>query len=160
MSENMFEIVIVNQRAREYYSQIGTFHKGDAGLDLYCPDDIVIPAGETVLVDLGVAVARKVFSWCPYTRFRKRAPYFLVPRSSVSKTPLMMHNSIGVIDAGYNGTLKVAFRNTGYKEYVIKSGQRLVQLIALNIGGGVRHTLVEKLSDTTRGEGGFGSTGV
>ena len=84
--------------------------------------------------------------------------YMLVPRSSISKTPLRMANSIGIIDAGYRGEIMAAVDNRGDKDYMIVPGQRLFQIVhptlcPFNVG------VVDKLSETDRGDGGFGSTG-
>ena len=78
----------LNEAAREIYSDHGHFHEGDAGLDLYILENITIEPGETKAIHLGVA--------CEPEDGRA---YFMIPRSSISKTPLRMANSIGLIDA-------------------------------------------------------------
>ena len=84
--------------------------------------------------------------------------YMLVPRSSISKTPLRMANSIGIIDAGYRGEIMAAVDNIKTEDYTVKPNQRLFQLVAMN-GAPITFEIVDELSDSTRGEGGFGSTG-
>lgn len=82
------------------------------------------------------------------------------PRSSISKTPHILSNSVGVIDSGYRGEIKVRFRNLSDKEHLEYSfGDRIAQLIIIPYP---RITFVEseQLSDTARGTGGFGSTGA
>ena len=125
-------------------------HDGDSGLDLYCPDQIIIKSGETHLIKMGIA--------CEMTDEYLPISYMLVPRSSISKTPLRMANSIGIIDAGYRGEIMAAVDNRGDKDYMVVPGQRLFQIVhptlcPFNVG------VVNKLSETDRGDGGFGSTG-
>ena len=83
--------------ARELYINHGHFHVGDAGLDLYVLENQIFLKGETKLIKLGIS--------CEPENGRA---YFLLPRSSISKTPLRLANSIGLIDAGYRGNLKAA----------------------------------------------------
>ncbi|SCO72758.1 deoxyuridine 5'-triphosphate nucleotidohydrolase, putative [Plasmodium vivax] len=83
--------------------------------------------------------------------------YLLFPRSSISKTPLRLANSIGLIDAGYRGELIAALDNTSEEEYLIKKNDKLVQLVSFT-GEPLSFELVDELDETSRGEGGFGST--
>jgi dUTP pyrophosphatase len=69
-----------------------------------------------------------------------------------------MHNSIGLIDSGYLGNLKVPFHNTSTEPFFVERGKRYVQLVNGDLSP-VSFKLVEEHRDTTRGEGGFGSTG-
>lgn len=129
------------------YEKHGHFHAGDAGLDLYVLEDIKINAGETLPIKLGVA--------CEPEDGRA---YFLMPRSSISKTPLRLANSIGLIDGGYRGELMAMCDNIKSDSYTVEKGQRLFQIVACDCSP-ITYELVEDLSDTTRGTGGFGSTG-
>jgi len=78
------------------------------------------------------------------------------PRSSVSKKDLLLCNSVGCIDESYRGEIKVRFKKLGDREY--DCGDRIAQLMVIPIPKIVFEE-VEELSDTVRGEGGFGSTG-
>jgi len=84
--------------------------------------------------------------------------YMLVPRSSISKTPLRMANSIGIIDAGYRGEIMAAVDNTSDKDYMVVPGQRLFQIVHPTLYP-FNVAVVDELSETERGDGGFGSTG-
>jgi dUTP pyrophosphatase len=137
----------LNETAREVYSDHGHFHEGDAGLDLYVLEDITIEPGETKAIKLGVA--------CEPEDGRA---YFLMPRSSISKTPLRLANSIGLIDGGYRGELMAMCDNIKGESYTAEKGQRLFQVVSYNCSP-IFYELVEELSETTRGIGGFGSTG-
>ena len=81
----------------------------------------------------------------------------LVPRSSISKTPLRMANSIGIIDAGYRGEIIAVVDNIKNEPYTIKEGERLFQLVAPSMLS-IKANLVTTLTESTRGKGGFGST--
>ena len=82
-----------------------------------------------------------------------------MPRSSLSKTPLRQCNSIGLIDAGYRGEIMAAVDNIKDKSFTLETGQRLFQLVAMD-GSPIHFELVDELTETDRGEGGFGSTGA
>ena len=69
-----------------FYNDWDPKHDGDSGLDLYCPEKIIIKSGETHLIKMGIA--------CEMTDEYLPISYMLVPRSSISKTPLRMANSI------------------------------------------------------------------
>ena len=85
--------------------------------------------------------------------------YYLFPRSSISKTPLRMANSIGLIDGGYRGEIMAMCDNIKTECHTVKKGQRLFQLVATD-SSPITYELVESLEMTTRGTGGFGSTGA
>ncbi|MDC1141839.1 dUTP diphosphatase [Planctomycetota bacterium] len=81
------------------------------------------------------------------------------PRSGLAfKHGLTVLNSPGTIDADYRGELKVLLINQGPEPFVINRGERIAQIIIAPVVQ-ANFTEVEELSDTTRGEGGFGSTG-
>ncbi len=85
-------------------------------------------------------------------------PYLMMPRSSIAKTPLRLSNSIGLIDGGYRGELIAFCDNISDEPYTVEAGQRLFQVVAMD-GSPLELELVSELSETTRGDGGFGSTG-
>lgn len=134
--------------ARQLYADHGHFHAGDAGLDLFVLEDLTFAVGETKAIHLGIQ--------CEPEDGRA---YLLIPRSSISRTPLRMANSIGLIDGGYRGELIAVCDNIKEAPYTIHRGDRLFQLVALD-GSPVGYELREELSVTTRGGGGFGSTGL
>ena len=137
----------LNETAANLYENHGHFHAGDAGLDLYVLEDITIEPGETLPIKLGVA--------CEPDNGKA---YFLMPRSSISKTPLRLANSIGLIDGGYRGELMAMCDNIKSEPYTAEKGQRLFQIVACDCSP-ITYELVNELSETTRGSGGFGSTG-
>lgn len=121
-------------------------HSSDAGADLFSYEDYCeIYPGEQKLVDTGVAV---------------KIPYgyagFIYNRSSQGKKGISIPHSVGVIDTDYRGNLKVLLKNISEDPYVIKKGDRVAQLVIAPI---VLPTFEDIWNDTTRGTGGFGSTG-
>jgi dUTP pyrophosphatase len=123
----------------------------NAGVDLYVPTDVVFAPGERKFVGMGTSAAVIEGDDC--------APFWLLPRSSLSKTGLMMMNSVGVIDKGYRGELIAALWNTLDKEVRVEKGTRLVQVVSRDMASFSKVMLVDALPASLRGEGGFGSTG-
>lgn len=136
-----------NENIKLFYLNHDHFHDGDAGLDLYATAEQVIEKRSTSKIHFGIA--------CESLNFK---PYLLLPRSSISNTPLRMSNSIGLIDGGYRGEIMASVDNISDNDYTIKSKQRLFQLVSMQ-GDPISISLVDKLTDTHRGSGGFGSTG-
>ena len=137
-----------NNLVSRMYEKHGQFHVGDAGLDLFVVKKQTIEGGKTGLINLGISCETM-----------EKRPYLLMPRSSISKTPLRLCNSVGLIDAGYRGEIMAAVDNIKQEDYTIHSGQRLFQIVAMD-GSPLSFELVDKLSSTSRGAGGFGSTGT
>ena len=141
------KIKTLNKAANELYENHGHFHDGDAGLDLYVLEDQTFIPGETKLIKLGISCEPE-----------DGKAYFLLPRSSISKTPLRLSNSIGLIDGGYRGEIMASCDNIKDIEYKVERGQRLFQLVAADCSP-ISYKIQNNLSDTSRGDGGFGSTG-
>jgi len=136
-----------NDRAKKLYENHSYFHTGDAGLDLFVVENQTIPAKSTKPIPLQIACENL-----------DNKAYYLFPRSSISKTPLRLSNSIGLIDAGYRGELIGMVDNIYDKDFQVKRGERYFQLVAVD-SSPVEFELVDELSVSSRGEGGFGSTG-
>jgi len=117
---------------------------------------------KTVFVDHGLKTEMIYYS--PVLKKFEPAAYHLVPRSSMSKTPLMMANHMGIIDSGYRGNLLAPVRFLpGYDPppFVLKSETRLFQICHPSLCRiYVMVVDTEDLTNSTRGVGGFGSTGV
>ena len=130
------------------YAQLPTRGSKDAaGLDLYCPFHIKVPADSQKKIPLGIAV-----------EIPQGYMGLLVPRSSMSKTPLRCANSVGIIDADYRGELSIAYENISCSDYTMFRGDRIAQLIIVPIAI-VDVEEAQTLSETERGDGGYGSTG-
>ncbi len=150
------------------YSQVDEIHdsynkylmrrpKGgrDSGLDLYVAEEArcesFLSVGcPTTTIKSGVR--------CELLVDGLSSAFLLYPRSSISKTPLQLANSVGVIDAGYRGEILAKVRNFSPLEWLVETNTRLFQLVAPNMRE-IFVVLVDELGDSERGEGGFGSTG-
>ena len=139
-----------NVELQEKYIHHTNYHEGDSGLDLFCPNDILVKSGETVKIDLEIRCEALKDN-------RNNVSYYLYPRSSIVKTPLRLANSVGIIDAGYRGNIMAFVDNIKGEDYFIEKDTRLFQICSGDLSP-VTFELVNDLSDTTRGEGGFGST--
>lgn len=131
-------------------SQVPVYaHPGDAGADLVATEAVRLEPGERALVGTGVRIA-----------LPDGYVAFVVPRSGLAATHgITIVNAPGTIDAGYRGEIKVALLNTDPRvAYEIAPGDRIAQIIVMPVPR-VRFLPVETLPESTRGEGGFGSTG-
>ena len=137
----------LNDIARDFYENHSHFHKGDSGLDLYILENQIFKPGETNKIKLGISCESNTGE-----------SYFLFPRSSISKTPLRMANSLGLIDGGYRGEIMAVCDNIKNFEYKLESGTRLFQIVSSD-SSPIKYKLKDELSSTSRGIGGFGSTG-
>ena len=124
----------------------------NSGFDLCLPGEFTFPPRKTVWVNFQIT-ARNL------TGAGEPTGFWLLPRSSISKTPLRMANSIGLIDSDYRGCLIAALENTGEAEYTAPKGARLIQVAQADLKPfRVEWTDVQH-SPTLRGMSGFGSTG-
>jgi dUTP pyrophosphatase len=131
-----------------YYQTSKSNYATDSGYDLFIPNSMTLPPNSTTLVDLLVR--------CQLQSTQTHG-YYLYPRSSISKTPLRLANSVGIIDFNYRGSLKVAIDNRSSEPYEIKGGDRLFQLCMPDLRP-FKVVLGNVNKNTDRGEGGFGST--
>ena len=139
-------------------------NRNDAGVDIYFPEDVFFEPKSQVRVGLGIhcSVIKKTVISLPSgggSTLIEPCSFFLLPRSSISKTPLRVSNSIGLIDAGYRGELQAPLDNISEENYLVKEGTRLFQIVNPGLTTFSSINVVDKLSETDRGEGGFGSTG-
>lgn len=145
----------------EYYQNHSFAYSGDSGLDVFFPEDIIVPAGETLLIDLQICCELRLtnnkFTIGEKTPLYVNKSYFLLPRSSIYKTPLRMSNSIGLIDSSYRNSLKVPVDNISDVDYCISKGDRLFQIVEPSLNH-FKIVVSEQLSSTERGSG-FGSSG-
>lgn len=122
-------------------------HEGDAGMDLFSIEDAEILPGERKLIGTGLSIE--------------------LPKGYVSliwdKSGVAYKNGIktmaGVLEYTYRGEYKILLFNTSSEPFIIKKGQKIAQLLIQPIET-AEVEVVKDLSETTRGDGGFGSTGV
>lgn len=120
-------------------------HNMDAGLDLISPVDMVIPERGSVTVDTGVHI-----------ELPPNTAGFLKSKSGLNVKYGI--TSEGVIDVGYTGSIAVKLYNHSGMDYTVRRGDKISQLVVVKIDT-PEPVLVDKLADTERGNGGFGSTG-
>lgn len=128
----------------------------NSGFDLACPKDMIIESSINT-TKMSTCVRGKMMHY----GIDKCMGYYMYPRSSIAKTPLVLSNHVGIIDSGYRGCLTGAFRNLSDSGYEVKKYDRLLQICHPNLQPFIITIVnsVEELGDTERGEGGFGSTG-
>ena len=120
-------------------------HTGDAGLDLFSSIDFVLEKGQVEAIPSGIKVA-----------IPDGFVGLIWDKSGVSLKGV--HRLAGVIDSGYRGEVKVVMINLSDKPFAIDKGMKIAQMLVQPITM-VRVVETEDLDDTSRGEGGFGSTG-
>lgn len=124
---------------------------GSAGLDLCACIDapLTLNSGETALIPTGVAIA------LPSAEYGA----FVFPRSGIAiKHGIGLLNSVGVIDSDYRGEIMVGVINQVKESYTIEPGERIAQMVIMPVST-MPVVEVSELDETSRGAGGFGSTG-
>lgn len=120
----------------------------DAGMDLHAVEAMTIPAGETRLVPTGMAIELPAGYEAQ-----------IRPRSGLAlKFSITLPNSPATIDPGYRGEIKVILLNLGKEDFDVQPGDRIAQMVIARYEAVVWEEA--ELSDSTRGAGGFGSSGV
>lgn len=124
-------------------------HQGDAGCDLYSCEDVTLTPGARAKVATGIALA-----------IPDGYAGFVQPRSGLAaRHGISIVNSPGLIDSKYRGELCVLLVNLDPREaYGVSKGDKIAQLVIQKVEE-VSFDLAEELDDTSRGEGGFGSSG-
>ncbi len=121
---------------------------GDAGMDLTAVSEIVTEAEGYAYIEYDTGIAVEI---------PEGYVGLVFPRSSVSKTGLILANAVGIIDSGYRASIKCRFKwIKGSVKYAV--GDKIAQLIILPYPQ-ISFIEVDELSDTERGKGGFGSSG-
>jgi dUTP pyrophosphatase len=137
----------------EHYNNFINHHQGDSGVDLIAPNNVEV-------ISFKVGTVDHMIQCNMMDSNGNDVSYYLYPRSSISKTDFMMANSVGIIDAGYRGNIMAKVRNMSPDQSikaVIKKGDKLFQICAPDLKP-IKIMIVQGLSETTRGAGGFGST--
>jgi dUTP pyrophosphatase len=143
------QVKILDERMRNQMPSYGT--PGSAGLDLRACIDaaIEIAPGQTVLVPTGLAI----FVEDP------RYAALILPRSGLGhKHGIVLGNLVGLIDSDYQGQLMVSTWNRSSQLFTLEPMERLAQLVIVPIQQ-VNLKIVDEFAESSRGTGGFGSTG-
>ena len=145
----------------------------DSGFDLFLPQDF-IPNSCTEKIDYKIKAAM-FYNILECTinednedganyNINKPMPYYLYPRSSISKTPVRLANNVGIIDSGYRGNIGAYFdlKSEHLQTKTLEKHQRVLQICANDLSA-FKVILIKNISnlgETERGTGGFGSTGI
>lgn len=121
-------------------------HPGDAGFDLYVPEDITIEAGQRLSIPLGIAM-----------EIPDGHTGLLLDKSGLSHKHGLKSFG-GVIDSGYRGEVHVGLMNLSDKPYSFQKGNKIIQMLIMPVQT-VDIIETEDLTDSERGEGAFGSSG-
>lgn len=158
----ILKIAFKNKELKETYMPIVNKHNEaivtdpfpNSGFDLLVPKGVeVSPGMKTQMISMDVQCEMLFMG-------KNSCGYFMFPRSSLSKTPLMLANHTGIIDSGYRGSLIGAFRNVSSDAFQVEQNTRLLQICHPSLCP-IYVVVVDEdeLSTTERGSGGFGSTG-
>lgn len=124
-------------------------HEGDAGLDLFSVQEVILKPMERKLVSTGIKI-----------QLPKGTEAQVRPRSGLAlKNGITLLNSPGTIDEGYRGEVKVLMINLGDKAFFVEKGMKIAQMVVKPVER-VFIKESQNLSESERGEGGFGSTGI
>jgi dUTPase len=152
-----YELEIVNRSNNSFYMDVNHRLDENAGFDLHCSENMFVDKSP-VLLPFGISARLIRVESTETTDLTSDSHFWIVPRSSIYKTGLMMANSVGVIDKSYRGELKAPVVSlTG--DTKVLCGDRLFQIVAPDMGW-IRHVrVVNDLPNTVRGQNGFGSSG-
>jgi len=122
--------------------------EGAAGYDLYASEDTVVRSCEVAKVGTGIAIELEKFQFAA-----------VCSRSGLASKGIWVANAPGIVDSSYRGEVGVLLYNSTSKEFVVRKGDRIAQLV-IQPYLTVTWDEVETLSETSRGSGGFGSSGT
>ena len=147
------------EAANKHNEKVDNTHYPDSGFDLYHPETCRLLNMNPMMYSCDMKVKAAMYEGV------QPVGYYMYPRSSISKTPLRLANSVGIIDSGYSGNLGAKFDvNTHQTGWESEEYHRLLQICSGTLKP-FRVVIVDsveelnKYGDTERGEGGFGSTG-
>lgn len=145
------------QRVAEHNAHVTGDPFPNSGFDLAVPSFTKIAPGG----DISVRIDFQVICTITDSSSSSTEGFYIYPRSSISKTPLMMANHVGIIDSGYRGNIMAAFRNLATTPFEMEPYTRLVQVCHSTLKPFLIKMVdnEEDMGTTARGTGGFGSTG-
>lgn len=152
----------MTEQGASYYPPIGSVEyltPDNAGYDLKIVSQLN-PTTVATLVPLGVKARMLRIMKTDLSTVVEGSHFTLEPRSSIYKTCFMMANSRGIIDMSYRGQLMAPVITVGSMLTSVEVGTRLFQILAPGLGHISEVAYVDTLPETTRGAGGFGSTGL
>ena len=130
-------------------------HEEDAGMDIKCINDVVVPAGGSVIIDTGLSVEMEL-PWILRFFFK---PVMILKSKSGLSCKHRLEVGAGVIDCGYDGIIKVLIYNHGIYPYEFNKGDKICQAVFHMIPK-TYTSEAKELKGGKRGDSGFGSTGL
>ena len=156
MDENAIELY--KSRINEHNASVLSDPHPNSGFDIIFPKEETFFGLASKMVNFGIKCEMRLHN--TLCNNSKPTGFYLYPRSSISKTPLMLSNQTGIIDSGYRGHIIGAFRILSSGNYVANKYDRLLQICSPNLEPFLVKLVSEDFfENTTRGSGGFGSTG-
>jgi dUTP pyrophosphatase len=149
LNERRFALILKIQKLAEDAIVPSYAHSDDSGMDLYAVEPAVIPVGGRKLIKTGISIQLP-----PNTEAQVR------PRSGLAlKHGISVTNAPGTVDEGYRGEIGVILENRGQSSFNVGKGMKIAQMVIMPV---IRPQIqvVNDLSETERGQCGFGSTGV
>ncbi|MCA1025232.1 dUTP diphosphatase [Cytobacillus kochii] len=141
---NILNIKLIHNDAKMPYRA----NEGDAGLDLFSVEDVIIPSGQSALISTGIQM-----------ELPKGTEAQVRPRSGLAlKHSVTVLNSPGTIDEGYRGEVKIILINHGKEEFRVEKQMRIAQMVIAPVFQ-VELAQVSDLTQSERNSGGFGSSG-
>jgi dUTP pyrophosphatase len=142
-----------NEELKKLYQNHKCVYEGDCGVDLY------IPSEKEVSCDRTHFISHEIVCWMTNEE-NKLVSYYLYPRSSISKTPYRLANSVGIIDSGYRGEIIAAVDVLlrGLSRPTMEKHSRLFQICAPTLEP-LKLIVEDSILYGDRGVNGFGSTG-
>ena len=162
IGDNNLKNIYLNAAHKHNLSLIEEPHFFNAGFDLFLPEDCQFSKLTANKTNFEVKCSAQIYNIADPLPTSYFSGYYMYPRSSLSKTSLRLANCTGIIDAGYRGPL-IGMFDCLDETYDVASFTRLLQICAPNlmpIFVRVIDTFAELGPETSRGEGGFGSTGL
>lgn len=125
-------------------------HATDSGMDLYSVEDKIIAPSETTLIKTGISI-----------ELPKKTEAQIRPKSGIAlKHSVTVLNTPGTIDEGYTGEIQIIMINHGKTAYKINKGEKIAQMVIMPVIRVAIQEVTNDLKNTSRGSGGFGSTGL
>jgi len=157
MKKYILRIIPNNEEVAKMYRDHKHYNKGDSGIDLFTAEQVVIGSWETGKVKFNISC--EVICQEDDGTYHN-VSYYLYPRSSLSKTSLRLANSVGIIDANYQGNIMGVCDNIRTIDYTVEKGTRLFQLCSCDLTPFHEVIVVDSFLDKSKARGGgFGSTG-
>ena len=151
-------ISLYTEQANKHNDNIMNNMYPNSGFDLFVPQESIMAPKSTSWINMNIKAELWTTNVTNVTNVTK--PYYLYPRSSISKTPLLLANSVGIIDCGYRGYLIGALYNMNDEPYTVNKHVKLLQIClpTLEVFTVKISTEISEMTDTSRGGNGFGST--